>query len=341
MMAQLPDWPTFGLGDDVRPALAQTVAAGEAAVLITLERESGGAPRPEGSQMLVSDAALSGFLSGGCVEGDLLVHARRCLQDGAPRQLVYGEGSPFPDIRLLCGARIEVFMERVDAGDAAAADLLALAERRVSAFWATDGVRRACAAEPPSAPAPWRFVRRHDPRPRLAVVGADPIALAIAALAEAMAFETHLIRPRGPSEPPPIPGVIYHRGAPDRTLETLSPDPWTYVAVATHDLETDEAALLAALASPIAYVGVLGARRRIGERKARLVARGASAESLERLHAPIGLDLGGKAPFEIAVAVMADITLTRHRSTAPLLRRGLPSGSAADLAVEAAPVAAV
>ena len=322
MIDQLPDWPTFGLADDVRPALAQTRAAGQPSVLITLEREIGGAPRPVGSQMLVSEVALSGFLSGGCVEGDLLLHARQCLADGGPRRLVYGEGSPFPDIRLLCGSRIEVFLERLTADDGASGELLAFSDARRTAYLATDGVRRACSAGEPPSTQGWSFVRRYDPRPRLVVVGGDPTAVAIASLACAMGFETHLVRPRGPAAPPPIAGVIYHRNLADEALESIGLDAWTYVAVATHDLEVDEAALLVGLASPVAYVGVLGARRRIAERKARLEALGASKAALDRLHAPIGLDLGGKAPFEIAVAVMADITLTLHRDTAPNLQTG-------------------
>ncbi|MBE7217345.1 MAG: XdhC family protein [Caulobacteraceae bacterium] len=320
MDAQLPDWPVFGLADDIRPALAQAFAAGRPAALATLHRAIGGAPRPPGAQMLVSDAALSGFLSGGCVEGDILLHARACLEDGAPRRLVYGEGGP-PDIRLLCGARIEILLERVTPDDDVARALLDFAERRVPALWATDGVRRTCMpADRAPPPGEWTLVRRYDPRMRLVVVGGDPTALAIASLAVAMGAETHLVRPRGPEAPPPVAGLVYHRGPPERALDPVPLDAWTHVAVATHDLETDEAALIAALASPAAYVGVLGARRRIPERRARLLARGVTLEQLARLHAPIGLDLGGKAPFEIAVAVMAEITAALHAEAPPLLQ---------------------
>ena len=324
MTPTLPDWPVFGLADDIRPALATVHAAGHPAALATLVRTEGGAPRPPGAQMLVSQGALSGFLSGGCVEGDILLHAQACLDDGAPRRLVYGEGSPWPDIRLLCGARIEVLVERLLPGDPAVSRLLDLAERRAPAVWASDGERRACTSAPAAPPeGGWSFTRRYDPTPRLVVVGGDPTALAIASLAVAMGAQTHLVRPRGPQAPPPIPGVRYHRGAPDRALDAVPLDAWTYVAVATHDLETDEAALMTALASPAAYVGVLGARRRIPERRARLSARGLAPEALARLRAPIGLDLGGKAPFEIAVAVMGEITAALHAEAPPLLHAGV------------------
>ena len=98
-------------------------------------------------------------------------------------------------------------------------------------------------------------------------------------------------------------------------MAAIGLDPWTYVAIATHGLEDDEEALVAALPSPAPYVGVLGAKRRLPERLARLRTRGLGDVSLARLHAPIGLDIGGKAPFEVAVAVLAEIVseLNRHR----------------------------
>ena len=338
----LPDWPLFGLADDVRPALARARGAGEPAALATLVAAEGGAPRPPGSQMLVAGSEVCGFLSGGCVEADVVAHARAALEDGRPRRLVYGEGGPWPDIRLLCGARIEVLVERLAPDDPAAARLLALSAARRPAVWWTDGERRTVEAEddaPPPArddagdpggaggPAAWG--RRYAPRPRLVVVGGDPTALAIAALSATLGFETHLVRPRGPEAPPPLPGVSYHRGPPERALDPVPLDCWTYVAVATHDLETDEAALVAALASPAAYVGVLGARRRLPERRARLLARGVAPEALARLHAPIGLDLGGKAPWEIGVAVLAEITAARHAAEPPLLTAAAPRVAAA------------
>ena len=319
----LPDWPTFGLTDDIRPALSRARAAGAACALVTLTATRGGAPRPVGEQMLIAaDGAVSGFLSGGCVEGDVIAHARETLADGAPRTLVYGEGSPWPDIRLLCGARIELLVERVLAHDAATAALLMLTDIRRPALWWTDGVARACTAEdeaPPPSVFAWR--RRYDPTPRLVVIGSDPTALAIASTGATLGYETHLIRPLGPQAPPPLPGVRYHRGDLAHGLAAAGLDAWTHVAVATHDLELDEAALIAALPSPAPYVGVLGARRRLDERRHRLLAADVSPEHLARLRGPIGLDLGGKAPFEIAVAVLAEITAARHAGAEPLLTR--------------------
>src|SRR5471030_1515866 len=130
MSVVLPDWPLFGLGDDARPALQAARAAGQPCAVATIIALDGGGPRPVGTQMVVGDQILSGFLSGGCLEADVVGHAEACLADGEPRRLIYGTGSPWPDIRLLCGARIEVQLEAIHPGDEAASRLFALTDAR-------------------------------------------------------------------------------------------------------------------------------------------------------------------------------------------------------------------
>ncbi|HEY9216997.1 MAG TPA: XdhC family protein, partial [Phenylobacterium sp.] len=197
MLEPLPEWPTFGLAEDVRPVLAAAAAAGKPLVLATLVALGGGGPRPVGTQMVFAQDLVAGYFSGGCVEGDIAGHAAACLDDGEPRRLIYGEGSPWPDIRLLCGARIEVFLERIPAGDPALSALLKLTKARRPALWVSDGRKRACG--PPGETATWKeaIVRPYDPTPRLVVVGSDPTALAIAALGAQSGFETTLVRPKG------------------------------------------------------------------------------------------------------------------------------------------------
>lgn len=314
MIDVLPDWPVFGFGDDARPAMRQARGAGHALALATIIGLDGGGPRPVGTQMTITGAHVSGFLSGGCLEGDVVSHAAAVLADGAPRRLVYGQGSPWPDIRLLCGARIEVLLERVMPDDAVTQTLLELTETRRPALWLSDGRRRACGPVE-ARPMAWQgaFSRRHDPVCRLIVLGSDPTALAIAALGAQAGCETTLVRPRGPTEPPPLAGVAYSRAEPAEALDAIGLDPWTAVAVATHDAELDHAALARALPSAAFYVGALGARRRLPEREAWLAGAGIGGADIARLHAPIGLDIGGKAPWEVAIAVLAEITAERAR----------------------------
>jgi len=307
----LPDWPMFGVAEDVRPALRAARDAGSALVLATLVAVDGGGPRPVGTQMVFASGVMAGYFSGGCVEGDVAGHAWACLEDTRPRTLIYGDGSPWPDIRLLCGARIEIFLERIPAGDPALSTLLAAEIERHPVTYVSDGGARACAPGLSAWPEA-TVVRTYDPQPRLIIVGGDPTALAIAELGVKSGFETTLIRTKGPQTPPPIPGLAYRREEPAEALALVGLDAWTSVAVATHDLETDRAALKAALPSAAAYVGLLGARRRLAGRLDELKFDGMEPASLSRLHAPIGLDIGGKAPFEVAVSVIGEITALRY-----------------------------
>ena len=299
----------YGLDDDQRPALRAALDTGKPAALATIAALGDGGPRPVGTQMVFAEGLVSGFLSGGCVEGDVAGHARACLADGRPRRLVYGEGSPWPDIRLLCGARIEILIERVAPEDPAAAELFRLMHARRPAVWVSDGERRQCGEDVQVWPG--ACVRRHEPVWRLAVIGGDPTALAIAQLGAQSGFETTLVRPRGPASPPPLTGVAYSREDPARALAAIGLDAWTAVAVCSHDLEIDHEALLAALPSAAPYVGLLGARKRLAERLALLRTAGVSETAIAKLRAPIGLDLGGKAPWEVAVAAIGEMVAVR------------------------------
>jgi xanthine dehydrogenase accessory factor len=306
-MNAFPDWPLFGMTDEIRPALAEARATGQAAALATIIDLDGGGPRPVGTQMVLTATGASGFLSGGCLEGDIALHAQAVVENGAPKRLIYGRGSPWPDIRLLCGARIEILLERIAPDDAAVATLLALWEARRPAHWASDGQTRACSEHPQSG----LFSKRFDPTWKLVVVGSDPTALAIAALGAQGGFATTLVRPRGPLQGPPLAGVAYSPRAAAEAFADIGLDAWTAVAVATHEAENDHAALLEALPSAAGYVGVLGARRRIAERLTALRAAGVAEASIARLRAPIGLPVGGKAPWEVAVSAIAEIMAER------------------------------
>ena len=318
------EWPAYGLASDIRPMLERALGSGAPAVMVTLVAAEGAAPLGVGAQMLFAADEQAGFLSGGCVEGDVALNAAAVMADGAPRRLTYGRGGP-PDIQLLCGSRIDLLVERL--APAQAARLVALSQARRPALWLSDGHVQLCVAEGESAPGQLgqaleaatrgastagvteggAIFRRFDPRPRLVLVGGDPIALAVARLASDAGLEVVLIRPKGPVEPPPAPGVFYLRDSPGQALARLRIDPWTAVAALSHDLDVDHEALAAALPSPALYVGALGSRRRIPERLARLRADGVPDVALERLRAPIGLEIGACTPFEIGVSILGEV----------------------------------
>jgi xanthine dehydrogenase accessory factor len=301
------DWPLWGLTDDIRSALKRALDDGPAA-LVTLTQLEGGGPRPVGSQMIVGARCVEGFLSGGCIEADVILHARACLEKNEPKRLVYGRGSPWLDIQLLCGARIELLVEVIQPDDPAIAKLFELTDERRTAIWMSDGIHRDCMpAGSEEFPDASMFVRCFNPIPRLVIAGHDPVALALAGLSTQAGFDTHVFWSQGPTAPPPIPGSHYIR---DRAASFLSRkflDQWTFVAACNHDLDKDVDVLQAALKTDAAYVGVLGSRRRLPELKQRLSILGIASSDMSRLRAPIGLALGAKSPFEIAIEIMGEI----------------------------------
>lgn len=157
------------------------------------------------------------------------------------------------------------------------------------------------------------LIRAYVPPPRLIVIGAVHIAQALLPMAEFAGFQVHLIDPREAfGADNRFPGIEVIREWPDQALETLSPDSSTAVVTLSHDPKIDEPALQSALASETFYVGALGSRKTHAARVERLSALGIDAAALTRIHAPIGLPLGGREPAEIAVSILAQIIETRY-----------------------------
>jgi xanthine dehydrogenase accessory factor len=305
------DWPVFGWTDDIRPALAEAMAAGRPAALATLYRVEGSAPRGPGAQMLFDGNQASGYFSGDCIEGDVAGHAAEVLADGEAQLLHYGLGSPWIDIRLRCGGALYVFVERIAADSEAAEDLLECARERRVCRWSSDGVMQVVehGVGPliEFADAPLHLKRRYDPPRRLIVSGGDPGALAVAKLGAEARFETILVRPDGPETPPPFPVSQYLREEPADALPRLGLDRWTAYVGATHEDHHDLGGCLYALQNGAGYVGMIGAKSRAEGRMGALEAAGATKEELGRLRLSPGIPGLGKAPWEVATGIVAEV----------------------------------
>ncbi len=305
------DWPTFGWSDDVRPALSQAMAEGRPAALATLYKVEGSAPRGPGAQMLFVGNTASGYFSGDCIEGDVAGHAREVLATGKAQRLHYGMGSPWIDIRLRCGGALHVLVERVLPDSEAAKDLIANARARRSCVWHSDGRQQQVMER--DAPLlvledePFAIARRHDPPRRLIVTGGDPGALALARLGADARFETILIRPHGPQTPPPFSVTQYVREPVVEALQRLGIDRWTAYVGATHEDEHDLAGCLAALRGGAGYVAMIGAKSRAAARLGALQAAGATQAELQRLQLSPGVAGLGKAPWEVATGILAQV----------------------------------
>ncbi|GMV02894.1 MAG: XdhC family protein [Burkholderiaceae bacterium] len=156
------------------------------------------------------------------------------------------------------------------------------------------------------------FVRCHARPPRMVVVGAVHIAQALAPMAAMAGYEVTVIDPRRAfATAERLPGVNMVSVWPDEAMAQLGIDAETAVVTLSHDPKLDDPALTAALRSPAFYVGALGSTRTHARRVERLTAAGLG-DAIGRIHAPIGLDLGGRAPVEIAVAILAQVIMARY-----------------------------
>jgi len=317
--------------------------AGRGAALATVVETWGSAPRPVGSQLAVSGAGeIMGSVSGGCVEGAVVVEAVEALEDGLPRLLTFGvsDDEAFA-VGLACGGTIRVLVEPLgDRGAALPESLLsdlvaARAQRQAAAYlvnleswerqvlFAPDAQGAAAApagidadalttrfradrsgTEPDSG---W-FVAIHNPPLRIVVVGAVHIAQPLIAMARLAGFAPFLVDPRAAfGAEHRFPGETISHDWPDAALAAHGLDARTAVATLTHDPKIDDPAIIAALRAPVFYLGCLGSTRTHAKRLERLRGEGFSEGDFKRIHAPVGLDIGAKSPAEIAVAIMAEI----------------------------------
>ncbi|PDS78922.1 xanthine dehydrogenase [Rhizobium sp. L43] len=321
-----PEWPMFGLKDDALQFALSNLTGGRKIALATIIHSDGGGPRPAGTQMAFTDRQMTGFLSGGCIEADVALHARAALLDGHPRRLIYGQGSPFRDLQLQCGASITIAVERVLPSDPVVHSLLEAIARREEVIWISDGRSRIttpCQSDPSfqlvgveqSHLAPRqagridaeRYWVRYRPQTRLIVIGSDPTALAIAQLAKEAEFEVVFVRPLGPNLPPPIAPHLYRTTNPQKVFEEFRLDHRTAVIFANHDFEASREDVARALRSKAGYVGMVGARRQRPAKDRCLREFGLSEAEIAKFKSPVGLPVGRSSPFAIAISVIAEV----------------------------------
>jgi xanthine dehydrogenase accessory factor len=158
------------------------------------------------------------------------------------------------------------------------------------------------------------FLELHLPPPRLVITGAVHVSQALAPMAKLLGYDVTIVDPRTAfATPARFPDVALVAEWPDTALKKLGLDHWTALVALTHDPKIDEPALAAALASRCFYVGALGSKKTHARRVESLRKRGVTEEALARIHAPIGLAIGASSPPEIALAILAEITLRLRR----------------------------
>lgn len=312
--------------DDIPEVALDWHRAGKGAVLATVVQTWGSAPRPVGSQLAVSGTGeIQGSVSGGCVEGAVIVEALEAVEDGKSRLLTFGvsDDEAFA-VGLACGGTIRVLVEPV--GQAVSEEVLAdLVDKRAArtpvGYVVNTGTWERKLVGREDYPERFRgdrsgfeedeqtFVAVHNPPLRMVVVGAVHIAQALVPMARLAGYDPLIIDPRGAfAQEHRFPGEDIREDYPDEVLPDYGLDTRTAVVTLSHDPKIDDPAIEAAIASECFYLGSLGSTRTHAKRVDRLKARGYSDDQIARIHAPVGLDIGSKSPAEIAISVMAQIT---------------------------------
>ncbi len=322
-------------GPPQHDAIPETALAwhrgGKGAVLATVVQTWGSAPRPVGSQLAISGAGeIMGSVSGGCVEGAVIVEAEDALKDGRARVLEFGVADETAfEVGLACGGTIRILLEPVGAQipeEMLAGLVEARAARRPVGYVVNTATWARRLAGPEAFPERFRadrsgfmedgetFIAIHNPPLRMIVVGAVHIAQALVPMARIAGHDVTLIDPRETfAAVARFPGETILDDWPDEAMARIGLDPRTSVVTLSHDPKIDDPAIMAALGSEVFYLGCLGSTRTHAKRVARLVAAGFDEAAIARIHAPVGLDIGARTPAEIAVSILAEITARLRR----------------------------
>jgi xanthine dehydrogenase accessory factor len=262
---------------EVMDLVAQMKAAEQAFVLATVVRTVSVTAAKAGAKAIIrpDGTIVAGWIGGGCARGAVLKAAREALVDGEPRM-------------------VSVQPENL------------LAELGVKPGENREGVRFAsnmC----PSKGTMDIFVEPVLPHPSLVILGASPVALSLATQARQLGYHVTLAAPAADLVAAPDAHVIID-GLQPRYLN----DARRFVVVSTQG-KGDEAALKAAVAIDAAYHAFVGSRRKMAALRSKLVAEGVEPAAIDRVKAPAGLDLGAITPEEIAMSILAEITVERRR----------------------------
>lgn len=307
--------------DVIRSAL-DWLDRGHRVTLGTVVRTWGSAPRPPGSLMVIrDDGQVAGSVSGGCIEDDLIGRvARGELATRLPQLTTYGASADEAQrFGLPCGGTVQLVLEPLTPASLLRELLVAIeSHRRVTRRLELDtGV---VALTPAANGDTLRFDERtlltvHGPRLRLLIIGGGQLSRYLATMALMLDYRVTVCEPREEYHEGwgAIEGVTLSREMPDDLVLAMNLDGASAVVALTHDPKLDDLALMEALRTPAFYVGALGSRRNNDARRKRLAEHfQLSAAEIARLHGPVGLNLGGLTPPEIALSVVAEMTACRR-----------------------------
>jgi len=307
---------------EVLHACDQWLRAGYRCEYVTVVRTWGSSPRPEGATMAIrSDGLVVGSVSGGCIEDDLIAAVREHgIVRTSPEVLTYGiSADEAHRFGLPCGGTIQLVVEPLGAHSRIDA-LLALAQRRVLTRRTLDLATGAVELDEGAADQQLhmdkdkrRLVTLHGPRLRMLIIGAGQLSQFLAQIAVGLEYQVTICDPREEYRGSwSLPGVEVVHEMPDDVVLAMKLDNRSAVIALTHDPKLDDMGLMEALKTDAFYVGAIGSRVNNARRRERLREFDLTDEQIAKLHGPIGIYIGSKTPYEIAVSILAELTAVKN-----------------------------
>ncbi|MGH1470722.1 MAG: XdhC family protein [Cellvibrionaceae bacterium] len=330
----------YSLDLDVFTTLIKWLEAGTPSWLCTVTSTWGSAPRDVGSLMVCNDKGEQcGSLSGGCIEDDLLqsIHAGKIARDKA-QFILYGESPEEAErLKLPCGGTLGVLIEPMDANEKTLGWLRTVKnviEKRecitrevewsnrgsivsnqrlmtgVNGEWFNVDIEK-----DHSEKFPITLHQIYGPQFHLFLIGVSEVTRALAKFALLMDYRVSVCDPR-PEQIAKwdIENVTLVQSMPDDGVLEHADDAHSAILALTHDPRIDDMGLLEAFNTKAFYIGAMGSIATSKKRHERLLSLSISENDLQRLHAPIGLNIGSKTPSEIAIAILAELTQIRAKN---------------------------
>ncbi len=323
------------------PAILAALAAapGEPAALATLVRVEGSSYRRPGARLLLlANGARLGSISGGCLEDDIVLRAQRVLASGKPELAVYDtteENDLVWGVGLGCHGVVRIFIELLPIARPAWVDVLRqnLHARRSTALTVVydgdhTGVRgtQLAGESPTTDPVAGVFRETVAAPPSLVIFGAGEDARPLVRLAKEIGWHVTVVDSRpayaAPARFPEADAVVAGSA---ESAGGMPVNGSTFAVIMTHRYHEDVKLLRALLPKSLAYLGMLGPRKRTDRILTELQAGGFTPDAamLARLHAPVGLDLGATTPEGVALAILAELQ-SRLANRAPIHLRDRP-----------------
>jgi xanthine dehydrogenase accessory factor len=310
---------------EVLHACAAWLRAGYKCEYVTVVRTWGSSPRPQGATMAIrSDGMVVGSVSGGCIEDDLIAAVRENgIVRTQPEVITYGiSADEAHRFGLPCGGTIQLVVEPLGA-HSRMNELLDLAQRRVLTRRTLDldsgAVELAAGqADEQLHMDKAQLVTVHGPRLRMLIIGAGQLSQFLAQIAVGLEYQVTVCDPREEYRGSwSMPGVDVVHEMPDDIVLEMKLDSRSAVIALTHDPKLDDLALMEALKTEAFYVGAIGSRANNARRRERLREFDLSEAQIAKLHGPIGLYIGSKTPYEIAISILAELTAVKNGVALP------------------------